>query len=140
MTLSSPSTAYPWWIKDKPFKFLGKQTLANASDTAARKKMEQTINDGVAKIDALPLTGVQKMWIFDAVLMSKPSWDFMVHNTTTTWIATHLGSIQTGWYKKWARCPKDGIVSIFCSTAPPNGCPNGVFLVDFLVILWKSGI
>ena len=101
------------WIKDKPFKFLGKQTLANASDTAARKKMEQTINDGVAKIDALPLTGVQKMWIFDAVLMSKLSWDFMVHDTTTTWIATHLGSIQTEWYKKWSHYPKHGVVSIF---------------------------
>lgn len=69
------------WIKDNLFKFLGKQLLANVSDTAARKKVEKTVLDGVTKIDALPLTGVQKMWIFEAVVMSHLSWDFMVHDT-----------------------------------------------------------
>ena len=106
------------WIKDKPFKFLGKQTLANASDTAARKKMEQTINDGVAKIDALPLTGVQKMWIFDAVLMSKLSWDFMVHDTTTTWIATHRTTLSVDlvifgdYFEKIAGLNRTGLQSV----------------------------
>ena len=56
--------------KEKPFKFLGRQQMASTSDAAACKRVGRMVTDGVAKIDALALTGVQKMWIFEAVLMS----------------------------------------------------------------------
>ena len=61
------------WIADKPFKFLGKQICTDGSDKAARKLLLQKFEKYVAKIDEAPLTGSQKIWIFDRKI--KKTWE-----------------------------------------------------------------
>ena len=54
-------------------KFLGKQIAANVSAKAPRNKVQEELGSAVEKIHKLLLTGSQKMWIFDTVLMSRVS-------------------------------------------------------------------
>ena len=61
------------WIANSPFKFLGKQVCTDGCDKAARKLLMQKFEEYVTQIDETPLTGSQKMWIFDKVLMSNIS-------------------------------------------------------------------
>ena len=57
----------------------------------------QKFEECVAKIDEAPLTGSQKMWIFDKVLMSKISWDFLIHDMTISFVKD-LAATQTRMY------------------------------------------
>ena len=66
------------WIANSPFKFLGKQVCTDGSDKDAKKLLMQKFEEYVTKIDE---TLRQKMWTFDKVLMSKISWDFLVHDS-----------------------------------------------------------
>jgi len=100
------------WIANEAFKFLGKQTCTNCSDEAARKKLLLKFEKFVDKIDETPLTGSQKMWIFDKVLMSKISWDFLIHDMTVTFVRK-LAAIQTKMFKKWGHYSKSGNVTVF---------------------------
>ncbi len=65
-----------------------------------------------AKIDEAPLTGSQKMWIFDKVLMSKISWDFLIHDMTISFVEK-LAATQTRMYKKWINYSRSGNVTVF---------------------------
>ena len=101
------------WIANSPFKFLGKQVCTDGSDEAARKLLMQKFEEYVAKIDEAPLTGSQKMWIFDKVLMSKISWDFLIHDMTVSFVKD-LTATQTKMYKKWINYSRSGNVTVFC--------------------------
>ena len=64
------------------------------------------------KIDTLPLLGVHKIWIFDAVLMSKISWDFMIHDIRVSFV-NKLGALQVRMDKKWAQYAKRPPIQVF---------------------------
>ena len=66
----------------------------------------------VSKLDKTPLSGSQKMWIFDTVLMSMVSWDLLIHDMSPSSVGT-LGDLQTRMYKKWCRYAKSGDVTVF---------------------------
>ena len=100
------------WIANKPFKFLGKQICTDGSDEAARKLLLQKFEEYVTKIDEAPLTGSQKMWIFDKVLMSTISWDFLIHDMTISFVKK-LAATQTRMYKKWINYSKSGNNKVF---------------------------
>ena len=53
-----------------------------------------TLTLTVQKLDKLLLTGSQKMWIFDTVLMSRISWDLLIHDMSPCFVAG-LGAHQT---------------------------------------------
>ena len=93
------------YIAHDPFKFLGRQLRSNLSEDAAKAKILAIVEEYTRKIDALPLLGVHKIWIFDAVLMSKISWDFMIHGIRVSFVAP-LGALQVRMYKKWAQYAK----------------------------------
>ena len=59
------------YIAQDPFKFLGRQLRSNLSEDAAKAKILAIVEEYTRKIDARPLLGIHKMWIFDAVLMSQ---------------------------------------------------------------------
>ena len=82
------------YIDKSAFKFLGKQITANVSDKAARDKVQEELESAVEKIDKLLLTGSQKMWIFDTVLMSRVSWDLLIHDMSPSFVAV-LASLRS---------------------------------------------
>ena len=61
------------YIDKAASKFLSKQITANVCCKATRDKVQDELESAVEKIDKLLLTGSQKMWIFDTVLMSRVS-------------------------------------------------------------------
>ena len=95
------------WIANSPFKFLGKQVCTDGSDKAARKLLMQKFEECVTKIYETPLTGSQKMWIFDKVLISKISWDFLIHDMTMSFVKK-LAATQTRMYNKWINYSESG--------------------------------
>ena len=99
---------------------MGKQIINTGGDSAARKKVEKAVHDAVDKIDAQLLTGSQKMWIFDVVLMSQISWDLLIHDMCPSFVKC-LGRIQTRMYKKWSHYAKAGDPSIFYRAARHHG-------------------
>ena len=100
------------YIAQDPFKFRGRQLRSNLSEDAAKAKILAIVEEYTRKIDALPLLGVHKIWIFDAVLMSKMSWDFMIHDIWVSFVAP-LGALQVRMYKKWAQYAKRGPNQVF---------------------------
>ena len=92
------------WIEEDPFKFRGKQLRANDSDDVARTMIRAQLDRGVSLIDALLLPSYQKMWIFDAVLMSKLSWPLLIHDMSCSFVK-ELEAIQTCALKKWSHYP-----------------------------------
>ena len=100
------------WIANSPFKFLGKQVCTDGSDKAARKLSMQKFKVYVTKMDETPLTGSQKMWIFDKVLMSKISWDFLIHDMTVSFVED-LAATQTRMFKKWVNYSRSGNPTVF---------------------------
>ena len=108
------------WIENEAFKFLGKQLCANASDAAARKLIMQKLEEAVVKIDKLLLGSAQKMWIFDAVLMSMLSWELLIHDMSVS-IVKELGAIQTRMLKKWSHYSQHGHKEVFYRTKKNHG-------------------
>ena len=100
------------YIGGSAFKFLGKQIRADVSDKAARIKVQEELESAVQKLDKLLLTGSQKMWIFDAVLMSRISWDLLIHDMSPSFVAG-LGALQTRKYKEWSHYAKTGNPTVF---------------------------
>ena len=100
------------FIGDAAFKFLGRQITSTGDDSAARAKIEKELEGWVAKLDKQPLTGSQKMWIFDCVLMSMVSWDLLIHDMSPSFV-DKLGALQTRMYKKWCHYAKSAVVSTF---------------------------
>ena len=72
----------------------------------------QKFEEYVTKIDETPLTGSQKMWIFDKVLMSKISWDFLIHDMTVSFVED-LAATQTRMFKKWVNYSRSGNPTVF---------------------------
>ena len=81
------------YVAQDPSKFLSRQLRSNLSEDAAKAKILAIFEEYTRKIDALPLPGVHKIWIFDAVSMSKISWDFTIHDIRVSF-ATPLGALQ----------------------------------------------
>ena len=46
--------------------------------------------------------GIEKLWIWDNVAMSKISWDFFIHDFPPSFVSKELQSIQTKYLKKWS--------------------------------------
>ena len=108
------------WIANKPFKFLGRLTQANASCTEAKRQLAELFNGHVETIDSLLLTASQKMWIFDAVLMSIISWNMMIHELPVSF-ATTLGETQNRMFKKWTGVSKFTTTTVFYRTPKNHG-------------------
>ena len=108
------------YIDKAAFKFLGKQITANVSDKAARDKVQEELESAVEKIDKLLLTGSQKMWIFDTVLMSRVSWDLLIHDMSPSFVAG-LGALQTRKFKEWSHYAKHGNATVFYRSAEHFG-------------------
>ena len=52
------------------------------------------------------------MWIFDKVLMSKISWDFLIHDMTVSFVED-LAATQTRMFKKWVNYSRSGNPTVF---------------------------
>ena len=74
----------------------------------------------MAKIDGLPLTSSQKMWISDAILMSMISWDLLIHDMCPSAVA-ELGKLQLRMYKKWTGYAKSGDPTAFYRSTEHHG-------------------
>ena len=64
--------------------------------------MKQKFSSHTALIDGTLLSGIEKLWIWHNVAMSKVSWDFCIHDFPPSFVSKELQSIQTKYLKKWS--------------------------------------
>ena len=51
------------------------------------------------------LRGSQKVWIWDAYVMSMISWMLLIHDILPSWVKGKLSPIQIRWFSKWVGFP-----------------------------------
>ena len=64
--------------------------------------------DAGTRIEGTALRGTQKVWIWDAYVMSMISWMLMVHDVSSSWVKTELAPIQLKWFCAWLGFPHRG--------------------------------
>ena len=99
---SSGGEWFPKFMGDDHFKFLGKGLVKDISDSYAKMLVKQKFNSYTALIDGTLLSGIEKLWIWDNVAMSKVSWDFFIHDFPPSFVSKELQCIQTKYLKKWS--------------------------------------
>ena len=87
---------------DDHFKFLGKGLVKDISDSYAKMLVKQQFNSYTALIDGTLLSGIEKLWIWDNVAMSKVSRDFFNHDFPPSFVSKALQCIQTRYLKTWS--------------------------------------
>jgi hypothetical protein len=99
---SSGGEWFPKFIGDHHFKLLGKRLVNDISDSYANMLVKQKFNSYTALIDGTLLSGIEKLWIWGNIAMSKVSWDFFIHDFPPSFVSKELQSIQTKYLKKWS--------------------------------------
>ena len=101
-------------IKDAPSKFLG-QTIAS-SNSAARlissKRLSKDLTDSMERLDAIPIRGDYKIWIYRYYVIPAIFFQLAVNNITATTISK-FQAIATRFLKKWLRLPRCATLSSF---------------------------
>ena len=73
-------------------------------------------------IEAKPLKGAQKVWIWDSFVMAKISWLLLIHDIPPTFVETELQPEQNRWFRKWLGFPSRGTnISIFYRSREHHG-------------------
>ena len=74
------------------------------------------------KIEARPLPGRYKAWIWDKYVTHKVAWLFLIHDIAPSFIEKELQPIQTRWLRRWLGFPRRGTnTSIFYRTRENHG-------------------
>ena len=110
--------AYGGKPKDPWFKFLGRYLIEELSEKKAKALLLEIVTKAGEMIEAQPLRGAQKVWIWDSYVMSKISWLLPIHDISPTFVECELQPIQNRWFRLWLGFPRTGTnISIFIGHA-----------------------
>ena len=87
--------------RDPWFKFLGRFLIGDLTEKHSKSVLFKLVSSAGEKIEAAALRGCQKVWIWDAYVMSMISWQLMIHDINQDWVRTQLAPIQIRWFCKW---------------------------------------
>ena len=100
--------AYDGKSKDPWFKFLGRYLIEELSEKKAKALLVEIVSKAGVLIEAKPLKGAQKVWIWDSFVMAKISWLLLIHDIPPTFVETELQPEQNRWFRKWLGFPSRG--------------------------------
>lgn len=104
--------ACPTMDSDKGFKMLGKWLQRNLSDANITEETEAKLLDMLSRTDGCLLTGPCKVWIYNAMVLAKLSWEFLTYDFGTTRIAQWEHRV-TQFLKKWLGVMKNAHAGVF---------------------------
>jgi len=108
--------------RDPWFKFLGRYLVEELTEKKAKELLLDFVTKAGEKIEAKPLKGAQKVWIWDSYVMTKISWLLLIHDIPPTFVLDKLQPVQNRWFRLWLGFPKKGTnISIFYRSREHHG-------------------
>jgi len=101
------------WEVDEIAKYLGTFIQADLHTDRIKVCLSQKFMNMMTQIDARPLTGMMKVWIYEHMVKAKMSWDLMVHDISITWVKEELQPTVDRMLKKWTSLAKPSSTNIF---------------------------
>ena len=87
------------------FKYLGRWISEDGSEVVAKQRMQDKVHALCSKVDATPLRGIDKLWIYEHVIVPKMMWMLMVHDLSVSFVR-HLDKLALRYVKKWMQLPR----------------------------------
>ena len=98
-------------LNNESFRMLGKK-LAGSSDRADSKALlKSKLTDYLDKVDQSMLTGIQKSWIYQHLIIPSVTWELSVYEYPISFIE-ELNNIITKYLKRWLKITKSADKSI----------------------------
>jgi len=91
-------------LGDEPFKMLGRKLYADLSEVYLQKTVEADLGKWMAAIDATPLAGAKKAWLYEHCVLARLTWPFIVYDFCVT-LSDRLTALCTRYIKAWLRLP-----------------------------------
>ena len=87
-------------ITQRPMKFLGMWIYLNMEVKELRANVKKKLQDMMESISEDVIAGPMKVWLYNNLVVSKMSWDFIVYNFPLTFVRS-LEAICNKYLKKW---------------------------------------
>ncbi|MCW2763642.1 MAG: uncharacterized protein JWR85_3843, partial [Marmoricola sp.] len=88
------------FIKDSPFKFLGRQMFQDLSEKEQAKAVMARFLQHLQLVDGQPLTGAMKLWLYQHYIVSYLFWPFLVYDFPLTF-AKDMEKTANRFLKRW---------------------------------------
>ena len=89
------------FLGEEPFKCLGRLIYVNLKDDKIRAKVHDDLVAMLTKVDALPLSGPQKAWIYNHGVVPRLAWPFIVYEFPKCFVERELMPEVTRCLKAW---------------------------------------
>lgn len=108
--LNISGTPIPF-LGDEPYRMLGKNISGKSRKGAEKCMVEEKLVSFLDAVNKSHLTGVQKTWIYEHLIIPSIRWELTIYEFNITFI-DGLNSIITRYLKKWLRITKTADTSI----------------------------
>jgi hypothetical protein len=95
------------FIADQPFKYLGRKIYATLNETVQRTETLERLKFLLGAVDAKPLLGAMKAWLYNNAVVPQLSWPLMVYGFPSSFV-DGLDALANGFIKKWFGLPLHG--------------------------------
>jgi hypothetical protein len=89
-------------------KYLGKRIDPTLSEVRIKAFIRDSLLKWMRLIDATPLHGAMRCWIYNFLVIPKLSWHFTVANLSLSFVKEELHSLILPFLKSWCGIPKGG--------------------------------
>ena len=108
------------FIRDEPFKFLGRQIYHNLSEKKQAMAVSARFSEHLRLVDEQPLTGAMKIWLYQHYILAYLSWPFLIYDFSIPF-AKDMQKAATRFLKRWLRINQKANVSILYRSRENKG-------------------
>ena len=111
------------FLANDPFKCLGRVLFSDLSDSNQRSLLLQQITNDMTKVDAIPLKGIAKTWIYNNYVMAFITWPFIIYEFPPSFV-NKITAIVKRYLKRWLHLHKTASPELLFLVCPGLGVKN----------------
>ena len=108
------------FIKDEPFKFLGRVEYHDLSEKKQSHAVAAKFYDHLCLVDRQPLTGAMKVWLYQHYILAYLTWPLLIYDFPLSF-AEDLQKSATKYLKKWLKINQKANVSLLYRSRKNKG-------------------
>ena len=89
------------FISNRSIKFLGYRIQIPLDNTEVKVNLYSKLSSLLQKIDEVPVSGKQKIFLYCSGVCPCIMWDLSIPNLSSTWVSTTLEAESTRFLKRW---------------------------------------
>ena len=97
--------------------------FSDLSDSNQRSLLLQQITNDMAKVDAIPLKGIAKTWLYNNYVMTFITWPFIIYDFPPSFVNT-ITAIVKRYLKRWLHLHKTARPELLFLACPGLGVKN----------------